>query len=92
MFPTVTTYEKMNVQISSQKVIQPFHIICAKIKKGLYAKFLPRGIIQQLTKTSRGAMKIHSENNGTAKELKHLLKRGPYHVFGNRTKCDSGCT
>ncbi|XP_065574204.1 uncharacterized protein LOC136036116 [Artemia franciscana] len=62
-----------------------------KNKKGLYTKCLPRGIIQQLTKNLRGAIKINSENNGTAEELKILLKRGPYHVFGNHTKCDSGC-
>ena len=62
-----------------------------KNKKGLYTKFLPRGIIQQLTKNLRGSIKINSENNGTAEELKNLLKRGPYHVFGNHTKCDSGC-
>ena len=37
-----------------------------KNKKGFYTKLLPREIIQQLTKNLRGAIKINSENNGTA--------------------------
>ena len=76
----------MNVQITSQKTIPPIYIICAKIKKVCTQNVFPEGIIQQLTKNLRGAIKINSENNGTAEELKILLKRGPYHVFGNHTK------
>ena len=65
-------------QVTKNYTIHLYNL--CKNEKGLYAKFLPKEVIQQLTKNVRGAIKINSENNGTAEELKNLLKRGQYHV------------
>jgi hypothetical protein len=63
----------------------------AKGNRGLHAKFLTTDVIQKLTKNLRGSIKKNSEDNGTAGNLKQLLRRGPDHVFGNHTHCDAGC-